>query len=64
MQITNYSFDVDKWYISNNEPYVFGKLNTGLHLTSKRLFTFYDNEEDFLDKLNELGLEFNEEETL
>jgi hypothetical protein len=58
MEIKDYSFDVTKWYISDNEPYIFGKLQSGLHLMSQRSFTFYDNKDDFLNKLDELGLEF------
>ena len=61
MEIKEYSFDVDKWYISDSEPYIFGKLNTGLHLTSKRSFTFHDNKEYFERKLDELGLEYEHE---
>jgi len=61
MDITNYSFDVNKWYISNDEPYIFGTLQSGLYLNSKRSFTFYDNKEDFESKLDELGLKYEHE---
>ena len=59
MEITNYSFDFDKWYISNDEPYIFGVLKSGLYLNSKRFFVFFDNKEDFLSELGILGIEYN-----
>jgi len=59
MDITNNKFTTDKWYISNDEPYVFGELQAGLHLMSKRSFTFFDNKEDFLSELGILGIEYN-----
>jgi hypothetical protein len=58
MDITDNKFTTDKWYISTDEPYVFGELQAGLHLMSKRSFTFYDNKEDFESKLDELGIEY------
>jgi hypothetical protein len=45
--IKHYTYEVDMWYISKDEPRISGKLDAGLTLHSKREFDWYDNEKDW-----------------
>jgi hypothetical protein len=55
-----YNYNIDMWYFHNYSTH--GKLDTGLWLaTPFEISDWFDNEEDYLNKLTELGINTQDE---
>ena len=51
----NYNFEVDKWYFINEKSH--GFLSKKQFLGTIKTVEFFDTENEYLDKLNQLGIE-------
>lgn len=56
----NYKFEIDKWYIVNKT--VAGKLDAGLELGTVGEVEWFETEDEWLTKCNELGIEIETNE--
>jgi hypothetical protein len=58
--IQDYTFEVDKWFVlAETEQH--GKLDAGLHLGIKLEPEWYDTEESYINRLNELNITLEED---
>lgn len=56
----NYKYEIDKWYIVNQK--VAGKLDVGLQLSTIGEVEWFETEDEWLIKCNELGIEIETNE--
>jgi hypothetical protein len=56
MPSTDYNFDVDMWYILMEVKQA-SKLKAGLHLATSNEVEFFSNQNDWLERCEELDIE-------